>query len=260
MDAPHVKYSVDGPVARLTLDRPEQRNALSTQAIREIGEGLARAEADAAVRAVVLTGGGDKVFCAGGDLSTLGGDGGFLGGHDSRRGYGLLLKRIQDCQKPTIARVNGHALAGGLGLVLACDLAVAADTAGLGLPEIDRGLFPMQVLALLQRHVGRKQAAWLTLSGTRLSAAEALALGLVNRVVAAAQLDAAVAEVAQKVAGKSLATLALGKRALATAEDLPLPAALEHLASQLSLNVLLEDASEGVAAFLEKREPHWKDR
>ncbi|HUB08573.1 MAG TPA: enoyl-CoA hydratase-related protein, partial [Myxococcales bacterium] len=174
MDAPHVKYEAVGQVARLTIDRPELRNAVSEQAMREIGEGLSRAEGDAAVRVVVLTGAGEKIFCAGGDLSTMSGEGGFLGGHDSRRAYGLLLKRIQDCRKPTIARVNGHALAGGLGLMLACDLAVAADTAGFGLPEIDRGLFPMQVIALLQRHLARKQAYWLVMSGTRVTAAEAL--------------------------------------------------------------------------------------
>ncbi len=260
MDAPHVRYEVKGPVAWLTLDRPDFRNALSEQAMREISAGIERAEQDAAVRSVVLTGAGEKIFCAGGDLSTMSGEGGFLGGHDSRRAYGLMLKRIQDCRKPTIARANGHVLAGGLGLLLACDLAVAADSAGFGLPEIDRGLFPMQVIALLQRHLGRKQAFWLTMSGTRLTAPEALALGLVNRVVPAAQLDAALGELTQKLAGKSLAVLALGKRAFTTAEDLPLPAALEHLASQLSLNVLAEDASEGVSAFLEKREPHWKDR
>ncbi|MHB8419902.1 MAG: enoyl-CoA hydratase/isomerase family protein [Myxococcales bacterium] len=260
MDAPHVRFEVRGQVAWLTLDRPEMRNALSEQAMREIGEGIERAEQDVAVRAVVLTGGGEKIFCAGGDLSTMSGEGGFLGGHESRRAYGLMLKRIQDCRKPTIARVNGHALAGGLGLVLACDIAVAADAAGFGLPEIDRGLFPMQVIALLQRHLGRKQALWLVMSGTRISAAEALGLGLVNRVVPAPQLDVVVAELAQKLAGKSLAVLALGRRAFATAEDLPLPAALEYLASQLSLNILAEDTSEGVSAFLEKREPHWKDR
>ena len=146
MDDHHVKYEVSGAAATLTIDRPEARNALSERATRELHEWLTRAEQDAAVRVIVLTGGGTKVFCAGGDLSSMSSEGGFLGGHESRRNYGLLLRRIQDCTKPTIARVNGHAIAGGVGLVLACDLALAADTAEIGLPEIDRGLFPMMVV------------------------------------------------------------------------------------------------------------------
>ncbi len=259
MEEPHVRYELLQSTARLTIDRPQMRNALSSQAMRELEEGLARAEQDAAARVVVLTGAGSKAFCSGGDLSTMAGEG-FLEAHDARRAYGLLLRRIQDCRKPTIARVNGTALAGGLGLVLACDLAVAAPTATFGLPEIDRGLFPMQVIALLQRHLGRKRALWLVMSGTRITAGEALDLGLVNRVAPAEALDAAVDELARVLAGKSLGVLALGKRAFGFAEDLPLPAAMELLASQLSLNVLCEDASEGVTAFLEKRQPHWKDR
>ncbi|HYO66804.1 MAG TPA: enoyl-CoA hydratase-related protein, partial [Archangium sp.] len=218
------------------------------------------AEADPAARVVVFTGAGEKVFCAGGDLGQLGGEGGFLATHDGRRAYARLLLRLQDLRKPTVARINGHALAGGLGLVLACDLAVAAEHAELGTPEIDVGLFPMMVMALLQRHVGRKRALEMVLTGERMPAREALALGLLNRVVPAAELDATVAGLAGKLAGKSQAILALGRRAFFTAEDMPLPAALEYLSSQLSLNVLAEDAAEGVTAFIEKRPPKWNDR
>ncbi len=175
--------------------------------------------------------------------------------------YGTLLERLSQCRKPhVIARVNGHALAGGLGLVLACDLAVAADTAGFGTPEIDRGLFPMMMMALLQRHVGRKRALELMLLGERLDAKRALEWGLVNQVVPVAELDAATATLAGKLAGKSRAVLALGRRAFFTAEDLPLAQAIETLANHLSLNVLAEDAAEGVTAFLEKRQPQWKDQ
>jgi enoyl-CoA hydratase/carnithine racemase len=156
--------------------------------------------------------------------------------------------------------VNGHALAGGLGLVLACDLAVASESAEFGTPEIDVGLFPMMMMALLQRHVGRKRALELVMTGDRQPSREALALGLINRVVPAAELDTAVGTLARKLAGKSQAVMALGKRAFFTAEDLPLPAALEFLASQLSLNVMAEDAAEGVTAFMEKRPPKWNDR
>lgn len=259
MDERHVRYEVSAPRATLTLDRPAMRNALSKQAMAELTAGLEQAENDPSVRVVVLTGAGEKVFCPGGDLSSMSGDG-FLAGHEERRAYGALLARIQSCRKPTVARINGHALAGGIGLVLACDLAVASDAAQFGLPEIDRGLFPMMVMALLQRHVGRKRALDLVLTGQRISANEALAMGLINRAVPASELDAAVSALVETLAGKSLGVMALGKRAFLTAEDLPLPQALEFLGSQLSLNVLAEDAAEGVSAFLEKRSPRWNDK
>ncbi|MDY7225149.1 enoyl-CoA hydratase/isomerase family protein [Hyalangium rubrum] len=254
-----VRYATQGRQALVTIDRPRARNALSASVVQELMEAISRAEADPEARVLVLTGAGEKVFCAGGDLGQMG-EGGFLGMHEGRRAYAALLTRLQGCRKPTVARVNGHALAGGLGLVLACDLAVAAESAEFGTPEIDVGLFPMMMMALLQRHVGRKRALELVMTGDRLPSREALTLGLVNRVVPAAELDAAVGALAEKLAGKSQAVLALGKRAFFTAEDLPLPAALELLSSQLSLNVMAEDAAEGITAFLEKRPPKWNDR
>jgi enoyl-CoA hydratase len=254
-----VRSSVASGIARLTIDREAARNALSPGVIRGLLSALDAAEADAQVRAIVLTGAGDRVFCAGGDLGGMSGDG-FLAGHEGRKQYAALLLKLQAVKKPTVARVNGHALAGGLGLVLACDLAVAKDDAGFGTPEIDRGLFPMMVMALLQRHLGRKRALQLVLTGQRIDAATALGWGLVNTVVPAAQLDQAADALAQSLAGKSQAILALGRQAFFTVEDLPLGPALEVLAAQLSLNVLAEDAAEGVTAFLEKRPPKWSDR
>lgn len=254
-----VRYEVEGGTARLTIDREAARNALSPAVVTGLLDALKRADADPAARVIVLTGAGQKVFCAGGDLGGMSGDG-FLAMHDARRGYGQLLLGFQSVSKPTIARVNGHALAGGLGLVLACDLAVAVDSAGFGTPEIDRGLFPMMVMALLQRHVGRKRALELVLTGDRITAAQALEWGLVSRVVPAAALDATTNALAQKLAGKSRAIVALGRRSFFTAEDLPLTQAVEFLSAQLSLNVLTEDAAEGVTAFLEKRPPKWNDR
>ena len=254
-----VRYEVQGGTGRLTIDREAQRNALSPGVVQGLLDALKAADADPAVRVLVLTGAGARVFCAGGDLGGMSGDG-FLALHDARRGYGQLLQAFQACSKPTIARVNGHALAGGLGLVLACDLAVATEDAGFGTPEIDRGLFPMMVMALLQRHVGRKRALELVLTGDRLTARQALEWGFVNRVVPAAELDATTDALAQKLAGKSKAIVALGRRSFFTAEDLPLGPAVEFLSSQLSLNVLAEDAAEGVTAFLEKRAPKWNDR
>jgi enoyl-CoA hydratase len=259
MDEREVRYEVEGGTARLTIDREAARNALSPAVVQQLVSGLEQADADPAVRCVVLTGAGSRVFCAGGDLSGMSGDG-FLSAHDSRRGYGLLLQKFQQVKKPTVARVNGHALAGGLGLVLACDLAVATTDAGFGTPEIDRGLFPMMLMALLQRHLGRKRALELVLTGERITSAKALEWGLVNRVVPAAELDAETKRLSDSLGGKSQAILALGRRAFFTAEDLPLSQAVEFLASQLSLNILSEDAAEGVSAFLEKRPPKWNDR
>lgn len=260
MEERGVQYRSDGGVVTLTIDRPKARNALSAQVIQELHDHLRRIDADPAARVLVITGAGERVFSAGGDLSSMAGDGGFLAGHDGRRAYGALLLAVQACRKPSIARVNGHALAGGFGLLLACDLAVAAEDVELGTPEVDVGLFPMMLMALLQRHVGRKKALELVLTGDRLPAAEARALGLLNRVVPRAELDGAVGALAGKLAAKSQAVLALGRRAFHAAEDLPLERAVEYLAGQLSLNVSLEDAGEGVAAFLEKRKPQWRDR
>lgn len=260
MTAPstEVRFEVSAGIGRLTIDREAARNALSPGAIEGLRAGLVRAEEDASVRCIVVTGAGERVFCAGGDLG--GKSDGFLGGHEGRRAYGALLLALQQVKKPTIARVNGHALAGGLGLVLACDLAIAVDSAGFGTPEIDRGLFPMMVLAFLQRHVGRKRALELLLTGDRLTAQRALEWGLVNQIVPAGELDMATAALAGKLGGKSLAILSLGRRSFFTAEDLPLAQSVEFLSAQLSLNVQAEDAAEGVTAFLQKRPAKWGDR
>jgi len=227
--------------------------------VQALRAALARAESDPAVRVVVLTGAGDRVFSAGGDLGSMP-EGGYLAGHALRREYGALLEALAGSPLPTVARVNGHALGGGLGLVLACDLAVAVDSAELGTPEIDVGLFPMMVLAWLRRHVGRKRALELLLTGDRLKADEALRWGLLNRVVPRAELDATTRALAARVAGKSRAVLALGKSSFRTAEDLALPQAMDFLAGQLTLNLGTEDAAEGISAFLERRPPSWKDR
>jgi enoyl-CoA hydratase/carnithine racemase len=250
---------IEGGKAILTIDREGARNALSSQVLRELSEGLDAAEADGSVRVVVVTGAGNQVFSAGGDLAGAE-QSDPLQAHEARRAYGGLIEKLGRCSRPSIARINGHALGGGLGLALACDLAVAAEGAQLGTPEIDVGLFPMMVMALLHRHLGRKRALELVMTGERLSAPDGLALGLVNRVVPFAQLDEAVNALASKLAGKSQATLRLGRRAFFASEDMPFGAALEFLAGQLSINASLEDAAEGVAAFLGKRKPSWSDR
>lgn len=246
-------------VMTLTLNRPEQRNSLSADLMEALIDALAAAGRDETVRAVVLTAAGDKAFCAGGDLTSMAGDG-VYGGHEARRRYVDLLEAVRDCGRPVVAAVNGAALGGGFGLVLACDLAVAADTATFGTPEVKVGLFPMMVTALLVRHLGPKHAMGLALTGERIDARRALELGLVNRVAPAAELPQAARELAGAVAAMSPAVLRLGREAVYTAADMEYRQSLRYLHSMLTVNAGLEDAVEGVSAFLERREPRWNGR
>lgn len=253
-----VRFERRGPAAWLTIDREERRNALSASVIGELVEGLARAGVDDRARVVVLTGAGDRAFCAGGDI------GGFQAGEAVAESAPAAISRIVDAlwhhPKPVVARVNGPALGGGLGLVLACDLAVAADDVEVGTPEINIGLWPHVITAVIQRTLPRKVALELMLTGRRMSAREAERWGIVNRVVPRAELDAAVEELVEVLASKSPHVLHLGKRSFTGAEDLPFGRALDHLKEQLAENLRAEDLVEGVSAFLEKRDPEWRDR
>jgi enoyl-CoA hydratase len=253
-----VRYEVRASAAWLTIDREERRNALSPEVIKELVDGLARAAGDDSVRGVVLTGAGDRAFCAGGDI------GGFQAGQAVAESAPAAISRLLDAlwwhPKPTIARVNGRALGGGLGLVLACDLAVAVEDAEVGLPEISIGLWPHVVTAVLHRTVPRKVALEMMLTGGRLSADQAFVHGIYNRVVAREALDSTVEELVAAVARKSAYVLRLGKRSFAGSEDLPWGRAMDHLKEHLAENLRAEDLVEGVSAFLEKRDPYWKDR
>ena len=249
-----------GSVRWLILNRPAQRNALTTQLIALLRQALARADSDPAARVVCLTGWGEQAFCAGADLGSLSAGAGALAAHEARREYAGLLLDLARLGKPVVACVNGSALAGGLGLVAACDFAVGADDARFGTPEIDVGLFPYMALAPLQRVVGRRAALSLALTGRRIDAAEAVRIGLLNAAVPRAQLAGRIEEICAQLAGKSAAVLRLGRRAFHSTQDLPYEQQLEALAGQLTVNALLEDAAAGVAAFLEKRPPEWKGR
>ena len=250
-----------GPVGRITLNRPDKRNPIGPLVVGELLHALAAARADDAVRVVVLTGAG-AVFSAGGDLSQMSGAAGAAAPTSPAQPASLvdLFLAMHDLGKPIVAMVNGHALAGGLGLVVACDLALASDQATFGTTEINLGLWPMMISAELIRSIGRKTALELMLTGKRVSAAEAAAMGLINRAVPHAELEAETAALAASLAEKSPATVALGLRAFHRSQDMELPAALRFLEGELGRVLALEDAAEGIAAFLGKRKPVWKGR
>lgn len=250
---------VDGGVATITIDRPDRRNAINPDVVQGLRSALKAADDDRNVRAVVLTGSGDKAFCAGGDLGGMVADS-KVGEHFARADVGKLFEEMRASRLPIVARVNGHALAGGFGLMLACDLVVAADHAQFGTPEINIGLWPFMITAVIQRDLPRKVALELMLTGRKMNADEAARWGFVNRVVPASELDAAVTELSATLTSKSGLIAALGKRSFYRAEDMSHSEALEYLAGMLTVCLESEDTIEGVTAFLQKRAPEWKDR
>jgi enoyl-CoA hydratase/carnithine racemase len=253
-----------GGVRTITLFNPERRNAIGPQMVNELLYALEDAHADEDVRSVVLTGEG-KAFCAGGDFGQMSGGGG--GGGEAagpalphKGDYVDLLRAMMSAEKPIIARVNGAAMGGGLGLVAASTFAVADLGAVLGTPEINVGLFPMMIMAVLARLVPRRELLEMMLLGKKMSAERACALGIVNRAVPTLELDAAVAEITSLIGEKSPVALALGLRAFADQSDLDLASALPLLRERLGEVLATDDAREGLTAFLEKRAPVWRGR
>jgi enoyl-CoA hydratase/carnithine racemase len=254
-----VWYEVDGAVARITIDRPERRNAMSFTVMSGLREAFALAKVDDAVRVVVLTGAGDKAFCAGADLGGIA-DPGEAAAHDGRGLVAALFTDMWELGKPTIARVRGFALAGGFGLALACDLVVAADDAQFGTPEIDVGLWPFMITVPLLRAIPPKRVLELMMTGRRVGAEEAERIGFVTQVVPVAELDAAVDGLAATLATKSPIVMRWGRNSFYRALDLTSDHALAYLQAMLTVASHTDDTAEGIAAFAEKRAPRWTGR
>jgi enoyl-CoA hydratase len=256
-----IRYESHGPAIWLVIDRAKRSNALNDAAIEGLLEGLGRAADDPGARAVVITGAGDRAFCSGADLSsTMAPTDRRVEQHDRRGRIGELMLAIRQHPLPVLARVNGLALAGGFGLMVACDLVLAADDVEVATPEIDVGLWPYMISAVILRELPRKVGLELMLTGRRMRVDEAARWGLVNRVVPRQDLDAAVGEVVETLASKSPLVLRLGKESFVRAEDMGLEQALGYLQAMLTLNLETEDVVEGVRAFLEKRPPIWRGR
>ena len=257
MSEPDLLYEVKDKIAWMTINREARSNALNPEMIDLFLEYLDRAEEDDNVRGVCITGSGDKVFCSGADLiSTIGGE----GRTEGIEKFTALLKKFASFSKPLTARVNGHCVAGGIGLILSCDMVYAREGAKFGTPEVNVGLFPMMITALIFRNARRKKALEMIYTAKMLSAREAEDIGFVTRTVPAEELDQVVDETLKSISTKAPLAIRLGRKALAATQDMELDEALDYLCAQFGVVAGTEDAREGLTAFLEKREPVWRGR
>jgi enoyl-CoA hydratase/carnithine racemase len=253
--------ATEASICTITLNNPERRNAIGPEMINELRWALADAEKDDAVRVVVLTGAG-KAFCAGADFAAItGGETGALQPFDGDGGdYAKFLPTMCSFGKPIIAKVNGHAMGGGLGLVASSTFALASSGAQLGTPEVDVGLFPMMIMAVLTRLVPRRRLVQMMLLGERIDAKEALSIGLLNSVHAPEELDAKVTELATTLSKKAPLAMKHGLDALYQQDTKRIEESLPMLREKLGVLLGTEDAREGLMAFMQKRTPEWHGR
>lgn len=245
----------------ITLNRPERRNALNEEVVRGIAAGIEQAQSDAACRAIVLTGAGEQAFCAGADLQKNVQGGAFAADFAHPRHYIVdLFKRMQDCPLPIVARVNGHAMAGGFGLLCACDLAVASDDIRIGTPEARVGVTPMMILPLMLRVLPARKLQEMCVTAEQFSAADALAWGVVNYLAPRAQLDDKLQWLLGRILDKSPTAIRLGKQAFGAMRDMGLRESLEYAQAMVPVMSSTEDAREGMRAFQDKRAPQWTGR
>ncbi len=256
MSEPHLLYRVEKNIAYFTINREPQRNAISLDAVTLFSKYLDNASADPNVRVILITGSGEKAFCSGADLASAA-DGKIEKGFKS---YAGLLKKMAGYPKPVVAKVNGACMAGGMGLMLACDIVIAKNEATFGTPEVNVGLWPMMIGALIYRNVLRKKAMEMVLLGERLSAAQALELGLITRLVPSALLDDEVEKILQSLAAKSPIGMKIGKEAFYTMADMPFEEAVDYLSDKIQEIASTDDAAEGITAFIEKRKPVFKGK
>jgi enoyl-CoA hydratase/carnithine racemase len=261
MDFVTLRYAVaETGVATIALDQPETRNALSDALLGDLEAALSAARADPAVRCVVITSTHEKVFSSGGNLGGFAAEEPLVHKHAGIARFPRVFTLLGELGKPSLCAANGHVLAGALGLALACDLIVAKDTARFGTPEINVGVFPFMIMALIYRNLGRKKTNELLLLGEQISAAEAERIGLINRAVPGEEFDAFVADWSSRLAAKSPVLMRMGKDAMFRQQDMAFADALDFLRAQLALAFSTEDIVEGVTAFFEKRDPVWKGR
>lgn len=242
----------------IIINRPEKRNALHAGVIERMREGIRQAHADPEVRAIVITAVGDKAFCAGGDLQP--GKGFAFDFAKPSVDYADLLRDAQNATLPIVARINGACMAGGMGLLCMADMAISAEHAQFGLPEVKVGVFPMQVLSLLQNLVPRRLVREWALSGEPISAQDAQVAGLVNYVVPGAELDAKTDWLLARLVDKSPTAMRRGKYAMRAIESMSFDQAIAYTESQIALLAMTEDAKEGLASFNERRKPVWTGR